>query len=174
MNSDYRSVFDLDQLDEPSGTKDLALAVSTQVVVICCDGVAMLCTSLSLGYTNASYLWLAVGDLWNVHVSDDYWSKASEFFGNKNAVLETTMCKLKARGDVSNCEDAVDVGAQALVNEHPTALHGNTLFFKAHTCCIWSATDSNKKQIRIKGFSIFKRDVHAGIILSSRGKASAY
>ena len=76
------------------------------------------------------------------------------------------MCELQAWGDVADSEDARDVRAQALVDKHPAALHGDALLLEAHAARVRAAADSDEKDVSVEGLAVLESDVHAIVILS--------
>ncbi len=75
--------------------------------------------------------------------------------------------------DVADGEDAGDVGAQALVDEHPAALHGDALLLEAHARGVRPAADGHEQQLGVEDLAVLEGDVHARVVLRRRGEADA-
>ena len=83
------------------------------------------------------------------------------------------MGELQAGSDVTDSEDPGNVGMQALVDEHPAALHRDALLLEAHAGGVRAAADGDEQQLGVEGLSVLEGDVHAMVVLGRRGEANA-
>ena len=174
MDADDRAVLELDELDEPGGAEDLALAIAAEVVFVGRDiGVAVQRAGLGLVQADTRDLGLAVGDLRNVDVGDDDRVQAGDLLGDEDAVLEAAVGELQAGRDVADREHVRDVRAQALVDEDPAALHGDALLLEPHAACIRAAAHGDEEDVGVEGLAILEGDEHAVLVLRCGCEAHA-
>ncbi len=83
------------------------------------------------------------------------------------------MRELQSGGDVTHGEHAGNIGAQALVDEHPAPLHRHALLLEAHVGRVRSAADGHQQELGIDLLAVLERDVHARVVLRRGGEADA-
>ena len=94
VNADDRpAILGSDQLDEPSRTEDLALAVSAEVVLVDLD-VPELLAGCVLGVSDAGDFGLAIGDSRDAALVDGARGQTSNLLGHVNALLESAVGQL--------------------------------------------------------------------------------
>ena len=143
MNPNNRAINDANELDEPGGTKDLALAIAAEVVFINLSLITVLCAGLDFGEANTGNLRFTVGDAGDVDIGYYHRVQPADLLSDKDAMLEAAVGELQARGDVTGRIDTSNVGSQAIINKNPTALHRNALLFESHVRCIWPTANGN-------------------------------
>ena len=76
--------------------------------------------------------------------------RPGDLLGDEDALLEAAVGQLQPGRDVADGEDAGHVGAQALVDEHPAALHGDALLLEAHARGVRPAADGHEQQLGVE------------------------
>ena len=139
----------------------MTLAIAAKVVFVGDHVVAVGGLGLSFGHADTCNFGFAVSNFGNIDVFDNDRIESSNFFGNENSMLESTVGELETRGDITDCINIGQVGAQTIINQNPTAIHGYTLGFVTHAFGVGSSTNGNEEQISIEGLAILESDVNA-------------
>ena len=166
VDSDDRPIGALNELDESRRGEDLALAVAAEVVLVDGDRVgAVLLACLRFGESDRADLGLGVGHAGDVDVGDRARCEAADFLSDEDALLEAAVGELQAGRDVADGVDARDVGAQALVDEHPAALHGDAGLLEAESLGLRAAAHGDEKDVAVECLAVLECDVDARVVL---------
>ena len=82
------------------------------------------------------------------------------------------MRELQARSDVAHCVHARQVRLQALVDQHPAAIHRYALFLVSHAIGLGATTHGYQEEVRVECLAILERYMDTGVVLSSGGEAN--
>ena len=91
-----------------------------------------------------------------------------DLLGDEDALLEAAVRELQAGDDVADGEDAVDVGAAALVGLHEAAVHLDADLLVAEAVGGRAATDGDEQQVGLDDGAALDGDLHAGVGRSRR------